>query len=138
MRLRDGIARAVDALAAATDDDHQHVSALGVRIVDHEIANAPTLGVGCMDQGHGAFRSSSSDIVLSVNDDGPRLAPLVEVGAAPGEGARAQSNRTGEFLDVHQTIDGGKFRDRGSLANDETEVDLMHKDCAAPGSLLGS
>jgi hypothetical protein len=26
-------------------------------------------------------------------------------------------------LDGHQTIDGGKFRDRGSLAIDKTEVD---------------
>jgi hypothetical protein len=65
-----------------------------------------------MDQAHGASRLSRSDIVRSVNDDGPRLAPLVEVGAAPGDGARAKPNRAGELLLGHEPIDRGSAQAR--------------------------
>jgi hypothetical protein len=48
------IARAIDASTAATDDDHQHVGALGIRVMDHEIAGIPLAGVRLMNVGTSA------------------------------------------------------------------------------------
>ena len=71
-------------------------------IVDHEIAETPTGGVRCVDQAHGAAGVLS---VRSVRHGGPRLAPPIEVRAAPRDRARAESNGAWELLVGDQAID---------------------------------
>jgi len=112
---------AVDVLAAAGGHDHLH----GAHLASEAWITFPRARPSeCSVRGSDAWCCGAGrGRVRSVVDDRPRLAPLIKVGAAPRNGARAESNGIGKLPLRDQAVDrrptqAGHSHDAGHAQKD--------------------
>lgn len=129
-------------LGTANDNDHQVVGTRGAGVMDDRAYVSSARAAARFGRPHWRVGMAAGAVAMSVGNHRPRLAPSIKIGAAPCDGARAESDRTGKLSVCDQPVYRRAAKSRHAHDHGKAQEDRCHglgtnRQCLRWGALHG-